>query len=342
MLDLEESELQQDTQSEMAEEKARRSALHRSANLKDMDSLLEDIMIKGDGDMTRLRSLQPFQEPLSQLRDQVDALTDEYIATVLAHKDLKTKEHGEFTTCGHPSCTGLVHTCWHERAILAHAQSMQPGLSSTNEGAHLRFVVPLRAMEHAKGEAASESKAEIGKYTALAKQSLSESSENPVAILQTLHKANDALFERLMDLEVSQSERYAESISTFESSYDELTKRTFEVLQAYFGKLRDLETAYHERLIAAGSELLERVASDHADNIPEEARALLQDKDTVMGVINAAHDARVARLDAKVLPQSRRLGMITALYPTVHDRCLPYPGRRTSCAHSRTPPTKPS
>lgn len=237
----------------MAEEKARRSALHRSANLKDMDSLLEDIMIKGDGDMTRLRSLQPFQEPLSQLRDQVDALTDEYIATVLAHKDLKTKEHGEFTT----------------------------------------------AMEHAKGEAASESKAEIGKYTALAKQSLSESSENPVAILQTLHKANDALFERLMDLEVSQSERYAESISTFESSYDELTKRTFEVLQAYFGKLRDLETAYHERLIAAGSELLERVASDHADNIPEEARALLQDKDTVMGVINAAHDARVARLDAK-------------------------------------------
>jgi len=102
-----------------------------------------------------------------------------------------------------------------------------------------------------------------------------------------------------MDLEVSESERYAESISTFESSYDELTKRTFECLQVYFGKLRDLETAYHEKVIAAGSELLERVATDHADYIPDEARTLLSDKDTCMGVINGAHDARVARLDAK-------------------------------------------
>lgn len=123
--------------------------------------------------------------------------------------------------------------------------------------------------------------------------------ENPTATTTMLHKANDALYEKLMDLEVSSSERYAESISTFESAYDELTKRTFESLQVFCGKLRDLETAYHEKLIAAGSELLERVATDRADSIPEEARALLGDKDTAMGVINAAHDARVARLDAK-------------------------------------------
>jgi len=76
-------------------------------------------------------------------------------------------------------------------------------------------------------------------------------------------------------------------------------KRTLESLQVYFGQLRELEAVYHERVVAAGSELLERVATDHADNIPEEARALLQDKDTVMGVINAAHDARVSRADAK-------------------------------------------
>jgi len=218
-----------------------------------MDSLLEDIMIKGDGDMVRLRSLQPFQEPLSQLREQVDALTDEYVATVLGHMELKRKEREEFST----------------------------------------------AMDYAKAEASAESKAEIARYSTLAKATLSETGENVVAVLQTLHKANDALFEKLMDLEVSQSERYAESISTFESAYDELTKRTFEVLQVFFAKLRDLETSYHERLVAAGSELLERVVSDHADNIPVEARTLLQDKDTLNGVINVAHDARVARLDAK-------------------------------------------
>ena len=31
--------------------------------------------------------------------------------------------------------------------------------------------------------------------------------EHPHAVLQTLHKANEALYEKLMDLEVSQSER---------------------------------------------------------------------------------------------------------------------------------------
>jgi hypothetical protein len=154
-------------------------------------------------------------------------------------------------------------------------------------------------MDFAKSAAAAESQAEIARYDLLAKQSLGEATENPVAVLQALHRANDALYEKLMDQEVSQSERYAQSISTFESTHDELTKRTLELLQGYFGKLRDAESAYHERLVAAGSELLERVASDHADNIPDEARALLQDKDTLMGVINAAHDARVARLDAK-------------------------------------------
>ena len=162
-------------------------------------------------------------------------------------------------------------------------------------------------MDFAKSAAAVESQAEIARYDLLAKQSLGEATENPVAVLQALHRANDALYEKLMDQEVSQSERYAQSISTFESTHDELTKRTLELLQGYFGKLRDAESAYHERLVAAGSELLERVASDHADNIPDEARALLQDKDTLMGVINAAHDARVARLDAKVSLHARAL-----------------------------------
>ena len=40
--------------------------------------------------------------------------------------------------------------------------------------------------------------------------------ENPTATTTMLHKANDALYEKLMDLEVSSSERYAESIPTFD------------------------------------------------------------------------------------------------------------------------------
>ena len=108
------------------------------------------------------------------------------------------------------------------------------------------------------------------------------------------------------------------------------------MISGFFAKLRDFEANYHDRLVAAGSELLEKVAADQAEYVhpfpahqhtarfsrtcnvsnrctrlacsplarfrrymAEEVRAMLQDKDTLMGVINAAHDARVARLDAK-------------------------------------------
>lgn len=218
-----------------------------------MDELFEDLMVKGDGDMSKLRSQQQFTEPLNQLAEQVNSASEEHIQTVLAHKELKDKELSDFTT----------------------------------------------AIDHAKNEAAEESKTLIANYNALAKRSLTDTSEQPYAVIQALHKANDALYENLMDLEVSASERYAESISAFESAYEELTKRTFEVISSFASRLRDLEAAYHERLVSAGGELLEKVANEQADYMADEVRAMLQDKDTVMGIINAAHDARVARLDAK-------------------------------------------
>jgi len=253
LLDLEENENQEEERVKAADEKAERAATHKSANMKGMDDLFDDIMIKGDGEMAKLRGQQQFAEAQAQLLDQVNAAAEEHIATVLSHRELKDKEEADFTA----------------------------------------------AIEHAKEEAAAESKAEIAKYNALAKRSLTDTTEQPHAVVQTLHKANDALYERLMDLEVSSSERYAESISAFESSYEEQTKRTFEVITQFFQRLRDLEATYHERLVGAGGELLEKVANDQAEYLPDEVRLMLQDKDTCQGFINSAHDARVARLDAK-------------------------------------------
>ena len=253
LLDMEENEQQQQAAAEAADEKARRAALHRAAAMKGMDDLFDDLMTKGDGDLTKLRNQQQIAEPMAQLREQVETAADEYVALILTHQATKDKEKQEF------------------------------------QG----------ALDYAKAEAAAESKSEIAKYAALAKRSLTEATEQPYAVIQMLHKANEALYEKLMDLEVSSSERYAESISAFESAYDELTKKTLEQLVIFCQKLRDLEAAYHERLVTGGGELLEKVAAEQAEYMAEEARAMLQDKDTLMGVINGAHDARVARLDAK-------------------------------------------
>jgi len=253
LLEMEESEQQQEAVTEASEEKAKRAALHQSAAMKGMDDLFEDLMVKGDGEMYRLHGLQQFAEPMAQLRDQVEQATEEHIGTILQQKETKDSEHRDFTA----------------------------------------------ALEYAKAEAAAEAKRDIGEYSALAKKLLTEAGEQPYAIIQQLHKANEALYEKLMDNEVSASERYAESIATFDAAYDELIKRTLETTSAFFGRLRDMEAAYHERIVTACAELLEKVAADQGEYIPEDARGMLSDKDTAMGVINTAHDARVSRLDAK-------------------------------------------
>ena len=65
--------------------------------------------------------------------------------------------------------------------------------------------------------------------------------------------------------------------------------------------MRDLESAYHERLLAAGSEMLEKMAEANGEieGLSEEGKMLAHDKDTLFGALNTAHDARISRLDAK-------------------------------------------
>ena len=93
-----EGESQQEDQAAAAEVKAKRVALHRAANMKGMDELLDDVMVKGDGEMAKLRGQQQFQEPLAVLTEQVNSATEEHIVTVLQHKELKDKEWNDFHT----------------------------------------------------------------------------------------------------------------------------------------------------------------------------------------------------------------------------------------------------
>lgn len=117
-----------------------------------------------------------------------------------------------------------------------------------------------------QADSSLEAKAEIAAYSKLQKRSLQrareESSDHPHAVLQTLHKANENLYEKLMDLEVSASERYSECIFLFESQYEELTKGTLETMAAFFSKLRDMEAEYHDKLTNLASEALEKVGEN--------------------------------------------------------------------------------
>ena len=110
-------------------------------------------------------------------------------------------------------------------------------------------------------------------------------------------EGGESLYDTLMDLEMAQVEAYAETIAAFDSSYDHLSKATQETSQAFFSKLRDLETAYHDRVSAASMELLEKAAGTDGEGMAEEVKMLLSDKETLQNALNGAHDHRVAQLD---------------------------------------------
>ena len=105
------------------------------------------------------------------------------------------------------------------------------------------------ALDYAKAEAAAESKALIAEYNALAKHTLTDSTEQPYAAIQSLHKANEALYE-LMDLEVSSSGTRNRSPPS--RSLRRACEEDGWVTVQFFQKLRDMEAGYHERPFQRG------------------------------------------------------------------------------------------
>ena len=54
-------------------------------------------------------------------------------------------------------------------------------------------------------------------------------------------------------------------------------------------------------MLAAGAEILEKMSASNGEveGLSEEGKMVAQDKDTLFGALNTAHDARISRLDAK-------------------------------------------
>ena len=309
---MEETEQADEATAKHAAERAERQAKHAAAGLPDMEVLFDEVMLKAeDGSTSKVATLVQFAEPLQvpgairrdsaqfcaqfgailsrrfptlqAFREQIDSAIDTYVAAALELQEAKVAERAQFAS----------------------------------------------ALEGAKAQSAAEAMGEIAKYSALKKRTLRDPSAHPAAAVETLTQANDALYELLMDIELSQVERYAAgrvsdrsqqqtprasssprssslyryaaAIMAFEVAYDGLSKKTSEATQAFFNSARDMETAYHEEMVAVGTALLEKLAENEAelDALPEDARLLLQDKDALLGALGAAHDQRISKLDAK-------------------------------------------
>ena len=89
---MEENEAAQEAQLEADATKAARKALLKAASLPDMETLFEDVMTKGDGEVVKLRSHPLMMEPLTALREGAEPAMDEFVTAALELHTTKQQE----------------------------------------------------------------------------------------------------------------------------------------------------------------------------------------------------------------------------------------------------------
>ncbi|XP_069501819.1 dynein regulatory complex subunit 3 [Ambystoma mexicanum] len=107
-----------------------------------------------------------------------------------------------------------------------------------------------------------------------------------------------SLSEALMTLEMQLVDQLEEIIKDFERSVAELASVFLEGVQGLMAQNRELENVHHEKLLETAINTLEKVSKgDYDDDLPDNLRLLLVDKDTVINAVGASHDIHLLKID---------------------------------------------
>ncbi|KAJ1564306.1 Dynein regulatory complex subunit 3 [Cladochytrium tenue] len=127
-----------------------------------------------------------------------------------------------------------------------------------------------------------------------------QSSRDAREIDETLKELKDKtslLSDFMMGLEMQLVEQFEETTKEFERNYTELCSGVNEHGQACFARLRELENEHHEKFTECVMQTYERFAKGELDDLDDDLRDVLGDKDSLVNAINASHDFRLGKLD---------------------------------------------
>ncbi len=112
-----------------------------------------------------------------------------------------------------------------------------------------------------------------------------------------LRKANTELTERLMEQEVRLVERVEMIVSEFENRYSDQRAANTDLMERYFRAAENAEEVYFEAVMACVHELLEQFGNDKLpDEITDECRGLLADREVLLNSVNTSHDTHLSKL----------------------------------------------
>lgn len=106
------------------------------------------------------------------------------------------------------------------------------------------------------------------------------------------------LWDKLMGLELQLVDQLEEAVKEFERNLNDLVGTFVEHIQGLFSQCRDLETQHHERMLEISAITLEKaIKNELDDDVSEDLRMLMVDKDTVNNAVTSSHDIHLLKID---------------------------------------------
>ncbi|KAI8622252.1 hypothetical protein BC830DRAFT_1163028 [Chytriomyces sp. MP71] len=115
--------------------------------------------------------------------------------------------------------------------------------------------------------------------------------------IKTLKEDTVKLSDDLMSIEMTVVEQYEDVIKEFERNYTEISSTVTEYGQASFARMREIENEFHERFSESILLTFERFSKGDLEDVEDELRDILSDKDQLVNTVNGSHDFRLGKFD---------------------------------------------
>ena len=239
---------------------AQKLAELRDANLEGCDTLLKD-MLDDDPEQGRLKMLSFWDEVVDEIQNDFKELQETFITNTLDKNGTLTKKADEYA----------------------------------------KFVAALHAK---RAEIDSQSILLVQRFESKKKKLLRQLDEDNMPEEEAIQKLNElldanmVLNDDLLELELRQMDADDAIMSEFEHKYEVQVKSFIDsAQQEFFGKVRELENAFFEKCITFTQTELDDFAAGKLDDISEDARMFLSDKDVVMTAWGQSHDSHLGKID---------------------------------------------
>jgi hypothetical protein len=117
------------------------------------------------------------------------------------------------------------------------------------------------------------------------------------AAAERLQAKNAALIEALLECEVQLCEQIEAFTKVFDKKMSDIDAAIVATTQAFFGRVRDAESQFHERVSQAVLGDYEAQRSNPSGDVTEAIRTLLSDKDALMNMVGTSRELHVTQID---------------------------------------------